>query len=91
MTRKPRKSRSARKAPRKMPRRARKPAKAAKPTRPDPLDVFVAAGARSLNLKIAKAWLPAVRGHLKVTLRLGGLVTGFVLADEAEPAPVFKA
>ena len=57
----------------------------------DPLDDFIAAGARALDLKIDKAWMPAVRGHLQVTLRLGALVAAFALPDDAEPAPVFKA
>jgi len=68
----------------------RKVAKPAKPKR-DPLDDFIAAGARALDLKIDEAWMPAVRGHLGVTLRLGALVAAFALPDDAEPAPVFKA
>jgi hypothetical protein len=35
--------------------------------------------------------MPAVREHLRVTLRLGALVAAFALSDDAEPAPVFKA
>jgi hypothetical protein len=71
-------------------RKGRKVAKPAKPKR-DPLDDFIAAGARALDFEIDKAWMPAVRGHLQVTLRLGALVAGFALPDDAEPAPVFKA
>ena len=48
-------------------------------------------GARSLDLKIEKAWMPAVRANLAVTLRLARQVAGFALPDDAEPAPVFKA
>jgi len=84
MTRRPRKSRPARKMP-------RKPRRAIKPIRPDPLDDFIVAGAHALELKLAKGWLPAVRTHLQVTLRLGALVADFELADDAEPAPVFEA
>jgi hypothetical protein len=67
--------------------------KAAKPTKPqrDPLDDFIVAGARAFDLKIDEAWMPAVRGHLQVTLRHGALVAAFALPDDAEPAPVFKA
>jgi len=86
MTRRPKKA----KAVRKVARKARKVAKPAKPNR-DPLDEFIAAGGRALDLKIDKAWMPAVRGHLQVTLRHGALVAGFALPDDAEPAPVFKA
>ena len=58
----------------------------------DPLDDFIAAGARALDLKIDKAWMPAVRSNLAVTLpRLAALVPPFALPDDAEPAPVFKA
>jgi len=55
------------------------------------LDELVKASAAALDLKVDPAWLPAVRGHLEVTLRLGALVAGFDLPDEAEPAPVFEA
>lgn len=76
-------------------RAARKPAwtlrRATKTTHTDPLDDFIAAGARSLKLKIAKGWMPAVRTNLQVTLQLGELVASFELPDDAEPAPVFKA
>jgi hypothetical protein len=84
MTRRPKRTRVARKP-------SRKTAKRAKPTPRDPLDDFIAAGARSLGLTIDKSWMPAVRGHLEVTLRLGKLVAEFPLHDEAEPAPVFEA
>ena len=86
MTRRPRKAKTVRKALRK----GRKIAKPAKPKR-DPLDDLIAAGGRALDLKIDKAWMPAVREHLRVTLRLGALVAAFALPDDAEPAPVFKA
>lgn len=55
------------------------------------LDEMIAAGARALDFTVDKAWLPAVRAHLEVTLRLGSLVAAFALPDDAEPAPVFKA
>jgi len=56
-----------------------------------PLDELIVSGARALGLTIDKAWMPAVRSHLEVTLRHGATVTAFALPDEAEPAPVFKA
>lgn len=84
MTRKPRLARITRKPP----RRTRK---AVKPTKRDPLDEFIAIGTRAHGLKIEKAWMPAVRDHLLVTLRHGALVSDFSLPDDAEPAPVFKA
>ncbi len=75
---------------RKVSRKVRKIAKPAEPKR-DPLDDFIVAGARALDLKIDQAWMPAVRGHLEVTLRHGALVAAFALPDDAEPAPIFKA
>jgi Protein of unknown function (DUF4089) len=86
MTRRLRKA----KAGRKVSRKVRKVAKPVKPKH-DPLDDLIAAGGRALDLKIDKAWMPAVRGHLQMTLRLGALVAAFALPDDAEPAPVFKA
>jgi hypothetical protein len=99
MTRRPRQAKAARKisrkisskTSRKISRESRMAMRRAKPERRDPLDDFIAAGSRALDLKIDKAWMPAVRSHLEVTLRLGALVTGFVLPDDAEPAPVFRA
>jgi hypothetical protein len=101
MTRRPQKAK-----PRSLPsRKTRKVAKRAKPaqrtkparrTKPaqrksQPLDDFIVAGARALDLTIDKAWMPAVRNHLEVTLRHGALVAAFSLPDDAEPAPIFKA
>jgi hypothetical protein len=57
----------------------------------EPLDDFIAASASALDLKIDKSWLAAVRSHLQVTLQHGARVASFALADEAEPAPVFRA
>ena len=55
----------------------------------DPLDDVVEESARSLGIKIDKAWKSAIRANLQVTLRHGALVAAFALDDEAEPAPVF--
>jgi hypothetical protein len=95
MTRRPQKSKP-RSRPSRKTRKAAKRAKPPQPTKPaqhvaEPLDDFIVAGARALNLTIDKAWMPAVRSHLEVTLRHGAMVAGFALADDAEPAPVFKA
>lgn len=103
MTRKPRKTaRKSRKAravrkPVRTKKAAAKPAKTQakkqtkKQTKRDPLDDFIAAGARALDLKIQKPWLPMVRTHLKIILQHGGRVAAFTLSDEAEPAPVYRA
>jgi Protein of unknown function (DUF4089) len=57
----------------------------------DPLDDYITAAARALDLPIEPDWLPAIKANLAVTLRLGALVQEFDLPDEAEPAPVFRA
>jgi Protein of unknown function (DUF4089) len=73
--------------------RARKPAAPPKSGKapPDPLDGFVAAAARALALPVEPQWLPAIRANLEVNLRLAAFVAEFVLPDESEPAPVFRA
>jgi hypothetical protein len=58
-------------------------------TSPDPLNDFIDAAARALDLPVEPEWKPAIRANLEVTLRLAALVDGFDLPDEAEPAPVF--
>jgi hypothetical protein len=58
---------------------------------PDPLDGFVAAGARALALPVEPQWLPAIRANLEVNLRMANFVAEFVLPDESEPAPIFRA
>jgi hypothetical protein len=91
MTRRPKKARAIRKPARKIAKPVKQAKKLAKPSQPSSLDEFIAAGARALELKIDKAWLPAVRSHLEVTLRHGALVVSFPLPDETDPAPVFEA
>ncbi len=59
------------------------------PAKRIPLDDVIEESARSLGIKIDKAWKPAIRANLQVTLRHGAFVTAFTLDDEAEPAPVF--
>ena len=55
------------------------------------LDEYIAASARALALEIDPAWYPAIRANLEVTFRLAAMVAEFELADDAEPAPVFRA
>jgi hypothetical protein len=95
----PRKAKPARKAsPTRAVRKritARKPSGRARRTKPaparDPLDALIAAGAAALALPLDPAWRPAIKAHLKVTLDHAALVDAFALADDAEPAPVFRA
>ena len=57
----------------------------------DPLDDYIDAVAKALALPVEKAWRPAVRANLEVSLRLARLVDEFALPDEIEPASVFAA
>jgi hypothetical protein len=57
----------------------------------DPLLTAIAAGSHMLGLKIEPAWIPSVRTNLEVSLRLGKIVDEFPLADDHEPASIFKA
>ena len=55
------------------------------------LDDYITASARLLALPVEPAWYPMVRANLEVTFRLAAVVAEFKLADDAEPAPVFRA
>jgi len=55
-----------------------------------PLDDYIAAAARALDLPIEPAWMPAVKANLEVTLRLATVVADFELPDTTEPAPIFR-
>ena len=57
----------------------------------DPLDDFITAAARALDLPLQPDWQSAVKANLAVTLKHAALVADFPLPDEAEPAPIFKA
>ena len=78
-------------AKRKPARKSAKPRATAMPTKHDPLDAFILAAARALDLPAEKAWLPAIKANLRVTLQLAKTVNEFELPDDAEPAPVFRA
>ncbi|MFZ0837599.1 MAG: DUF4089 domain-containing protein [Xanthobacteraceae bacterium] len=57
----------------------------------NPLDDFIDAAARALDLPIEDAWRPAIAANLRVTLEHAAAVEAFALPDDAEPGPVFKA
>jgi hypothetical protein len=58
---------------------------------PPDLDAFITTASAALDLPLEKAWRPAIKANLEVTLKLANLVAEFPLPDEAEPAPVYKA
>jgi hypothetical protein len=74
-------------------KRAAKPVKRKSASKPksDALDAFIVAAAQALDLPAQKAWLPAIKANLRVTLQHARTVGEFKLPDTAEPAPVFKA
>jgi hypothetical protein len=55
------------------------------------LDEFIEATAAALGLPLQADWKAAVKQNLDITLKHASTVADFVLPDEAEPAPVFKA
>jgi hypothetical protein len=55
------------------------------------LDPLIAVSAQALDLPVDPAWHAAIRFNLDVTLRFAALVADFPLADDTEPAPVFRA
>ncbi len=56
-----------------------------------PLDDFITAAAKALELPFDPAWQPAIKANLEVSLKLGNMVAEFPLPDAAEPAPIYKA
>lgn len=57
----------------------------------DGLEALVTASAQALGLTIDPAWRDGVNFHLRLLLEHAARVDDFALADEAEPAPVFRA
>ena len=57
----------------------------------DPLDQYIDAVSKALELPIDAAWRPAVKANLEFSLRIARLVDEFALPDDTEPASVFAA
>lgn len=60
---------------------------------PEPFDPerHMRAMASALRLEIAPEHAPGVQQNLALAETLAGLVMGFPLPDEVEPAPIFEA
>jgi len=72
--------------------KARSPARrAAQVGEHDSIDTLIAASAQALRLPIDPAWQAAVRANLQLLLKHAALVEEFLLPDDTEPAPVFRA
>ena len=55
------------------------------------LDSYIGSAAGLLGISLDPAWYDTIRFHLELTLHMARLVDGFLLSDEAEPAPVYVA
>lgn len=53
------------------------------------IEAWMDASAAMLGIAIDPAWRAAVMANLALCVRMGALVEGFALEDEAEPAPVY--
>lgn len=58
---------------------------------PDGHDASLTVAAAVLGIALRPEWVPAVRFHLELSLRLAQMVAEFPLPDDTEPAPVFRA
>jgi Protein of unknown function (DUF4089) len=72
-------------------RKAKSPARRASAGTDDSIDTLIAASAQALRLPIDPAWHAAVKTNLQLLLKHAALVEEFLLPDDTEPAPVFRA
>jgi hypothetical protein len=64
---------------------------ATRPKKPDALAALVAAGAMAMALPIEPAWEAGIKLNLQLLFAHAARVDEFALADDTEPAPVFRA
>lgn len=88
LTRKLKSARAKAGARKKMPQKTRA---ATRPGSPDALDALVEASAQALTLPLDPDWHGGVKFNLQLVLRHAAVVEALPLADDAEPAPVFRA
>jgi len=72
-------------------RRIRTPERALRAKKPDAIAALVAASAQALALPLEPAWHVGVKFNLQLLLTHAARVDEFLLPDETEPAPVFRA
>jgi hypothetical protein len=70
---------------------SRKKSAAARPPRANNIATLVEANARALNLNIKPGWRRGVVFNLGLIMRHAALIDEFMLSDEAEMAPVYRA
>ena len=59
--------------------------------KPDAIAALVASSAQALALPLEPAWHVGVKFNLQLLLTHAARVDEFLLPDETEPAPVFRA
>jgi hypothetical protein len=69
----------------------RTPARPLRAKKPDAIATLVAASAQALALPLEPVWHAGVIFNLQLLLTSAARVDEFVLPDETEPAPVFRA
>ena len=57
---------------------------------PDDIDAWLDANAALLGLTIEPEWRGSIKLHLRITRDLARRVLDFSIADETDPAPVFR-
>jgi hypothetical protein len=67
------------------------PERALRAKKPDAIAALVAASAQALALPLERAWHVGVKFNLQLLLTHAARVDEFLLPDETEPAPVFRA
>jgi Protein of unknown function (DUF4089) len=72
-------------------RRTSKLAREKRAGKPDTIGTLVAAASEALALPIEPSWRAGVTFNLQLLFKHAALVDHFSLADETEPAPVFRA
>jgi len=72
-------------------RRARTPARPPRAKKPDAIQTLVAANAQALALPIDPAWRSAITLNLQLLFMHAKIVDEFLLPDDTDPAPVFRA
>jgi len=72
-------------------RRARPPARPVRNRKPDDMSALAAAGIKALALPVEPSWHAAIAFNLQLLFKHAALIDAFALADESEPAPVFRA
>jgi hypothetical protein len=72
-------------------RRANRQARPARAGKPDTVGTLVAAASQALALPVEASWRAGVTFNLQLLFKHAALIDQFSLANETEPAAVFRA